>query len=309
MKTLQLRHGQLSIAGWSFPNRLHPANPLLQFPDLNPSGPILGLLHGDLEVADSRDGPLRGHQLDALPVDKWVLGHIHAPSGAKAGKHFYCGSPLPLRTTEQGAHGCWLLEYQGRTLSAPVLLPSPVRVDALEVLLDGTEQSLVELHTRISEQVRAHVLQVQERNPGLRLQYLQLRISGESVLPVNLDPAEFEPEYSGVQVRLTGPADNQCLPPIPMAAWASQSNVRGRLARMFLALQQGQVDAEGQRLLEEIRTRERQSRSHPLFSQLEPSLWSAELGGDAWARELLRHSLRAILAQIRAMDPSESSCG
>lgn len=301
-ETLQLAGGPLTVVGWSFPARHHPANPLAHFPELAATGPVLGLLHGDLSSADSRYGPLDGDDLDLRPVDRWVLGHIHAPTGAAGGKHFYCGSPLPLRSTERGAHGCWLLEYRDGVLTGPTLVPSPVRVDALEVRLDGSQTSLVEIQAAISEQVHAHVLQVQNGNPGLRTLFLDLRVTGQSPVPVLLEPLDFEPEYGGVQVRLLGPAEDQCLPALPMAEWAGEANVRGRLARMLLSLEEGRPDPEARRLLAEILRKERQSRSDPRFSVIDPSLWESAVDGEAWAEDRLKGSLRTLLGQIRKLE-------
>ena len=300
--TIPLAAGPVTIAGWSFPSRHYPSSPLRSCPPLDPSGPLLGLLHGDLLDPGSPYGPLRAEELDAHPVDKWVLGHIHAPTGQDGRRHFYCGSPLPLRSTERGAHGCWLLEYTGRDLAAPVLVPAPVRVDDLEVALAGSGLSLVDIMEQISAAVRRHVFQALASNPGLRTQFLSLRVTGESEVPVNLAPEDFPLEYEGVQVRLLGPAEDQCLPPLPMAEWALESSVRGRLARLLLSLQRGEPEPEAARLTAEILRRERQSRDLPAFNPIEPSLWESAALDEAWARETLMGSLRALLARIRQQE-------
>lgn len=300
--SIPLAAGPVTIAGWSFPSRHYPSSPLRACPPLDPTGPLLGLLHGDLLDPGSPYGPLRPDELDARPVDTWVLGHIHAPTGGNGLRHFYCGSPLPLRATERGAHGCWLLEYHGRELSGPTLVPGPVRVDDLEVALAGTGLSLVDILEQVSAAIRRHVFQALAGNPGLRTQFLSLRLTGESEVPVNLTPEDFVLEYEGVQVRLLGPAEDQCLPPLPMAAWAQESSVRGRLARLLLSLERGDPDPEAARLSAELLRRERQSRDLPAFNPIEPSLWESAALDEPWAKEVLMGSLRTLLARIRQQE-------
>ena len=300
--TIPLRKGPLTLVGWSFPNKSHPADPLTSFPvTLDRQGRTLGILHTDFD-RNSVYAPVRPADLEGKPVDAWILGHIHKPTAGDGKMYFYCGSPLPLRSTEMGAHGCWILEYEGNTLSAPILVPSPVRIDRLEVSLDGTDEDVVSIHSRISQAVQTYIQELLRQNPGLRTLFIDLRTTGTSELPVHISPQEFELEYGGVEIRLLGPVDDQCLPRIPLADWAAESSSRGRLARMLASVRDGSPDPEAVRLMTVIRQQEANSRFLPSFNRLEKSVWESSVGSEAWARELLTSSLTAILAKIRAQE-------
>jgi hypothetical protein len=175
-------------------------------------------------------------------------------------------------------------------------------VDDLEVALQGGGLSPVEILEQVSAGIRKHVFQALAENPGLRAQFLSLRVTGESAGPLNLPAEDLALEYGGVQVRLLGPAEDQCLPPLPMAEWALERSVRGRLARLLLALQRGGPDPEAERLTADLLRLERRSRDLPAFNPIEPSLWESADLGEAWARETLMGSLRTLLGRIRQQE-------
>jgi exonuclease SbcC len=73
--------GQIRVAGWSFPAAQVRTSPLAD--GLSVAGPgtglLVGLLHCDRDVAGSPYAPVRSAELEAAPVDAWLLGHIHRP--------------------------------------------------------------------------------------------------------------------------------------------------------------------------------------------------------------------------------------
>ncbi|RMH04428.1 MAG: hypothetical protein D6702_03315 [Planctomycetota bacterium] len=74
--------GPFRLLGWSFPDQYVTASPLEDLPgDFLGDGPLLGVLHADLDQAGSRYAPVTRAALEATPVDAWFLGHVHAPSG------------------------------------------------------------------------------------------------------------------------------------------------------------------------------------------------------------------------------------
>ncbi len=109
--TLQ-RHGQelLHLYGWSFPSTQYPEDPtLLAQPDFPDDGlPRLGMLHGDPDAKQSSYAPYLKQRLRDMPLDGWLLGHIHAPSLEDGPPWLLMpGSPQPLDPGEPGPHSAW----------------------------------------------------------------------------------------------------------------------------------------------------------------------------------------------------------
>ena len=129
---------EVTILGWSFPKPNCLSNPFDSFPSEMKaiSGPVLGLLHCDLNgaKANSHYAPVPEDVLKNSTVPLWVLGHIHKPILDQEQGYFYCGSPFSLDSGEQGAHGIWLLENtNGRNWNRTFIPLSPWRFDVCTV--------------------------------------------------------------------------------------------------------------------------------------------------------------------------------
>jgi DNA repair exonuclease SbcCD nuclease subunit len=180
-----IRRGEwvLHLDGWSFPAQYVRESPLaaydLPVPD---DGPVLGLLHADLEQPGSPYAPVLLPELRARPVDFWLLGHVHAPAlheGPGLAPVLYPGSPQALDPGETGAHGVWLLELTaGRRFEARLIPLSTVRYD--EVVVDLTDAGdLGEVDARVIEGVRAHAATL-EGGDALRCVSCRLRVVGRT---------------------------------------------------------------------------------------------------------------------------------
>lgn len=110
--------GAVRLVGWSFAQRSHVGSPLVTMPEAWLAGawgdqagelPTIGLLHCDHDVVGSRHAPVRRAELDAVPVDAWLLGHIHKPDAMAGPRPIgYLGSVVPLDPGEAGTHGAWI---------------------------------------------------------------------------------------------------------------------------------------------------------------------------------------------------------
>lgn len=133
--TLQSADGQkLRVVGWSFESTHHRSDPVLRFPALGePHIPTLGIVHGDLGMAESDYAPLSLEQLQSKPVGGWLLGHIHQCKlhGAAGGPWvLYPGSPQALDPGEHGSHGVWIVDVANANLGSPRFEPiSSVRYE------------------------------------------------------------------------------------------------------------------------------------------------------------------------------------
>lgn len=137
----------LDLVGWSFPGRHHRLDPLLsEGLDASIGGrrqglPAVGVLHGDLDVAQSPYAPVRSSDLRAQGLDGWFLGHVHQPGdlGAEAPVG-YLGSVVGLGRGEEGRRGPWRVSLtpSGR-LSATQLALGPLLWKAVAVDFGGIE--------------------------------------------------------------------------------------------------------------------------------------------------------------------------
>jgi DNA repair protein SbcD/Mre11 len=294
----------LTLVGWSFLTNHFLRNPMDTFRAPQGPGPVLGLLHGDLSGASSRHAPLRAADLEAAPVDQWVLGHIHAPSGAAGRRFFYCGSPLPLRSTERGAHGVWRLVCQEGRFQAPVLIPSPVRVETLEVVPREERPTAASLAADALEALRGRIREIQMDNPGLACLHLKVRVTGRrelgGALPALDEGLAQLDEVDGVRVAVLGPAENACAPLLPLERWAQGEGAQGRLARMVLSLEAGAPDAEAEALLEDLERTERESLSERAYADVGDAQRDPAVGGRDWAASTLLHTCWRVLDAMRA---------
>ena len=289
----------LRLVGWSFPSHHHSADPFHGFPAVPGDLPTLGILHGDLDQPGSEYAPFTSASLRAAGIDRWVLGHVHAPS-AQGPAPFYCGSPIPLRASETGAHGCWILGLRGRTWSDPVLVPAPIRIEALDVPLTRAERSETVVQSAILQGMRTAIGACREGNLDLKGVLFRVRLTGESALPTPRLTDEFPLLLDGVHAGIHGEAENLTRPPDSVADWAHDKGARGILARLIQELDRGALPEGWQDLPAEIRRLEQESRSASAFASLD-SRWKNETTADPeWSAAMLRRAcLRLFTAMVR----------
>jgi DNA repair exonuclease SbcCD nuclease subunit len=286
----------LRLVGWSFPARHHHADPLQAFPPLPADLPTLGILHGDLDLPGTPYAPFTSGGLRAAQVDRWVLGHIHAPTARDAAP-FYCGSPLPLRASETGAHGCWLLELRGRAWVDPLLVPAPLRIETLEVPLTPAATGQAQVMAAIHQGMQAALLRCQEAAPDLTGVWFRVTLTGTATLP-ELDLSEgFTFTQDGVQGAIHGTVENLTHPPLPLEAWRQEKGAKGMLAGLILDLDAGAIPPGAWEDLQgDLRALERESRAAGAFTSLEP------LPSEAGPETLLRRACVRLLTALAATE-------
>jgi len=179
------------VQGWSFPSRHHKTSPLLHH-DLepHPDVPTIGLLHADLEVADSDYAPVTLQELQSKSVAIWVLGHQHKPRHEKqAGRPqvLYPGSPQAMDPGESGAHGPWIVQIEGRDRVTAEQLPlSTVRYETRTVNAEGCDHA-DELRGSLVQAARTFETTLQTLPTPPRLALLRFIIEGRSTLSQQLN--------------------------------------------------------------------------------------------------------------------------
>ena len=142
----------VQFAGWSFPAQWVSDSPLHQFDQLalDPTLPVVGMLHCDLEGRESNYAPVSMDELIHTRADAWLLGHIHKPQKLREQNPaiWYTGSPHAMSAREPGIHGPLLLTIEGKNdLNAQILPLSPIRYETirLDVSASGNEGELRDL--------------------------------------------------------------------------------------------------------------------------------------------------------------------
>ena len=149
----------LHIDGWSFPSRSFKKDPTRTYsPDTSDTIPVLGVVHGELGATESPYAPLSLSRLQQLPVDGWLLGHIHKPSFTSSSPWVLMpGSPHPLDPGEPGVHHAWITETDHGTLTPPrPCCTAALHYRTVELELRPDDLPSVDwIHSRLREKIRS----------------------------------------------------------------------------------------------------------------------------------------------------------
>src|SRR5699024_1629814 len=233
----------VSVLGWSFPRPQVRTSPLASLPKARPEGTVIGLLHCDLDQAESRYAPVSRRELEAAPVDAWLLGHIHRPDNLDTDRPIgYLGSISALRASETGARGPWLIQVEGRDIAADQLPLAPLRYEVLEVDASDLDDA-GELPARILKYARERLRALAELARPPTAVGLRITLSGQSSIATALTEKAAELAADGRSWQEEGIAsfihriEPALLPRLDLKRLARQSDPCGLLARRLLALQ------------------------------------------------------------------------
>ncbi len=247
--------GRVRLFGWSFPQRTVAESPLPDFPlgDIEPGTVNLGFLHADLNASGGGYCPVSRAALLAVPLDGWVLGHVHQPTpvAAVAGRPWvlYPGSlqGLDAGPGERGRHGPWVLEVGPDGVRAWPLPLATVRYEECSVVLDGT-RSTGELQVLLTQTLRRHVAAIRQDDPALRCAVVRLCLGGRTTIARQTIEEQLRELQQvndlgdGVRVALAG-WSVRTLPPIDVEALRRTPTPLGAALRLWLELS-GQTPLE-----------------------------------------------------------------
>ena len=292
----------LHVDGWSFPRERVYESPLDSY-DLSPdsSTPVLGIVHGDLDVLGSSYAPLETGRLFGAGPNAWLLGHIHKSSlvSARSGSWIlYPGSPQALDFGETGLHGVWTLEVDHR-IGSPEQTPlSTARYDYLDVDVAGAE-SASEVEAAILRSIRQAAKTCAEAGaPYLSCIGLRVTITGRTPIAHRLeeitknlvDDLAIREGNAAVEIdRLRVSA----LPDVDLYEYAGAKSAPGAVARLLLALDD---PAPGRDVIDLLARTKRELTNvdgHKHFAMLEEREITDEI-----ARAYLRDRARALLTEL-----------
>lgn len=173
----------VQIAGWSFPAQYISHDPVSSFPanEIDPSFPVIGLLHGEVGKPDSPYAPLDFDRLKSQNVNLWILGHIHKAQllSESAPEIWYTGSPQALSPKEQGKHGVILCEVSDQHKISTTFLPlSPVQYEEVEIdLTDAATSS--DVRNRVMQKIGDFAMNSSAVGPETEQLILDLTLVGE----------------------------------------------------------------------------------------------------------------------------------
>jgi predicted phosphodiesterase len=273
-ETREIRRGEevVRIVGWSFPSEHFELDPTTNFPmDQAAAGgiPTIGLVHGDLDVADSKYARLSSARLESFGVQGWLLGHIHVPSlRASAGCPWilYPGSPQALDPGERGSHGAWLLEVVAGVCHAPRL----VSVSTVQYAATGISLADAASEDDVRPEIQSAIQRtVEQLAPGesVGVVVMDLDLVGESPFVSAVAQAADELLEAtilapGVEVKIRS-ATNQVAPPLALDDLAGGRDIRAALAQAIIGIERGD-DSAGRESVELLREVMAAVRSRPL---------------------------------------------
>jgi len=250
------------VVGWSFPEARVRTSPLASaLPARGPRATI-GLLHCDRDQPRSPYAPVRSSELQAAPVDAWLLGHIHRPDdlGGGEGPSGYLGSLTGLDPGEDGEHGAWLvsIDAAGRVGAEQVPL-APLRWAELDVAV-GDLSAAEDVHQRIVARLDELHAMIAEQTQRPLAVGCRLRLTGHTALRRAIertltgdDPTATPGERDGI-VYFVHDWRLDLLPAIDLEAAAESRDPAGRLAHKLLVLRGGD-SVERRELIQAARER------------------------------------------------------
>lgn len=294
---------QITVLGWSFPRPQVRTSPLASLPASRPDGTVIGLLHCDLDQAESPYAPVSRRELEAAPVDAWLLGHIHRPDDLDTDRPIgYLGSISALRASETGPRGPWLIQVEGRDIAADQLPLAALRYETLEIDCSDLDDA-GELGTRVLAAARERLRPLAEYEFPPAAVGLRITLAGQSSVAPALAQAATELAADGRSWEEQGIAcfihriDSALLPRLDLKRLARQSDPCGLLARRLLALQRPD-DEEYQRLVRLARESMSPALRAREFRDLEYEPDDAAIAG--WLDRAGRLALIRLVAQREA---------
>ena len=306
-----------NVIGWSFPERRVARSPLATFPAAISTRPCLGLLHCDRDQAESAYAPVRSAELEAAPVDAWLLGHVHQPdlmpdllashdeNVRQNRRHVvdlggYLGSVSALRASETGARGPWLIEVDGQRVEARQIALAPLAYDALDLDTSALEQP-GDLDGAMLAAGQRQIARRIERDALPDALGLRFRLIGEH--PAALELAETGRrtldqqtvfDESGCRVFIDK-IDSAISVPLDLDAIAAQPDPAGVIARDLLLLA-GPDCEQRRRLVAEARARMQDANAIPELQPVATGV-SAEQAAERLSR--IGHAALARLMETR----------
>jgi DNA repair exonuclease SbcCD nuclease subunit len=251
----------VKILGWSFPRRSSGSyrnNPLTLLDKKEFTGPVIGIIHADMDTENSSYAPVRRTELEAVPVSAWLLGHIHKPDRLDTMRRpvGYLGSLCGLDPGEPGQHGAWLAEVDAGGSVQMTLIPlAPLRWEKLEIdvssidayNIDDTADALIRLiKNKMTDFCRGKEAELDHlKSIGFRIS-----LTGRTPASAYIQPAlrtigtDAATSKTDTVVLFSEKIINNTLPALNIAEIAKGKDAAAIIARKITALEQQTPEAD-----------------------------------------------------------------
>ena len=270
---------KLQIDGWSFPSHRVSANPLDSYRPVTQDVDLhLGMVHGDLDVTDSKYAPLTLDSLVTSAPAGWLLGHIHKPELKNPENPWvlYPGSPQAMDPGESDVHGAWLLDTKSSQVPEMVPLSSvayhPVRIDVSACEDDESIEGFViqEIRDRSSRLIDLS---------GGRLDVLSLRLilEGDCSNPHQVEKdltelGKFQDSIDGVEIGINK-VTLDIRKNLTLEMLKGQKNALVTALTLLQELDSGEYSPATEELLRNYNSRSKKlSRSYPTLDSVDDEL-------------------------------------
>lgn len=310
---LNIKDQEIGLAGWSFPKRHVTYNPLLSFGDI--TGEIhwdilnIGVVHGDLDMKESRYAPIRLADLKQQPLDLWLLGHTHKPAFFDDDPPLvaYPGSPHALSAAEPGPHGPVLFTIHSKQDIRYETLPmSAVRYENVEVeLKEGmlADDFRAEVNNRLDAQ-KDHLAEELVNTKHL---IYTLVLKGYHEKPEDIrDWAAESLDYemsagnTSISIRKVHHAVEPALG--DLRDLAGQASVAGRLVQVILSIENGTQHKLVDEMLDAWLRKAGQTRLSDTYAPLRQADRLPELTREEGLRHILKESKVLLSHMLRHKD-------
>ena len=283
MNTFSKSGEYIQFVGWSFPKRHFSEDPLLTFDieGIDSSLTTIGLLHGDVDVPDSKYAPIDLNNFVNHPVNVWMLGHIHKPQILREAEPlvYYPGSPHALSSKEMGIHGPVLLTIHSPTSIEKIQIPlSPVRYETIAIdVTDQTTEADVRnvLTSNLYDDAKSRIMELEKvsfliYDIILVGQHSKIKDLETWVNPIidaydqEIDATETRISVRKVVLNVRPKVDN-------LKELALESSPAGILASTIIALNNGETTDFSEKLLLQWKTNHSDIKQAPVYQPLNTS--------------------------------------
>lgn len=290
------------LHGWSFPTAVVRESPLAGVRFERDHRPAIGLLHCDRDQSASPHAPVSSRELETTGLDAWLLGHIHKPDPLSVTSPVgYLGSVTPLRHTETGHHGPWLIGVGEKGIESVEQWPlAPLRWDELSIDL-GAMSHAEEARSRMLAAIRDMAGEAMHQPFRPEALGLKLRFTGRTAFRGDVESLLEQESLDDIAVA----EGLHCFvlryrfdirPEIDLSLLARRRDPLGLVARRLQLLDEPVENPERQALLQAARAAADAATGDPAWVDLPERALSDSALADALADVLLT-TLDALLRQ------------
>lgn len=266
----------LQIIGKSFSNTNVAKDPFDDFDLLiDPNIPSLGIIHGELDVKDSKYCPIMSDKLQTYGTTLWLLGHIHKPMLHTSGNQVILnpGSPLALDPGERGGHGPWIANFKNaNSVEVDHRRISKVRYENCTIDMSKVNEEST-LKKIVFDSLQSLTKEVADNQSPCFLVLCRLVLEGQTelhhILPRFCSEIreQIQIEHKGVQLRVES-TYILTRPSIHLESWVGQKSQAGALARTILELQKNELTSEVKSFVKEVQLNLMEIHNHRNFNSI-----------------------------------------